>query len=303
VVATVAVLMPPINQRHLGLAVVAIAVVSWSSAGLFTRILSVDVPNILFWRGIFGALGLFAVVAWLPATGGLHGFRKLGSAGFAYAIITAVSMLFFVSALRHTSVAHVAIITAIVPFTAAYLGWLALKEVPTLAALIASGVALFGVILMVGLHQDGHWFGDSLAIIMAVCMATMILISRKHPHIPALQATCLASLLSALLVIPAISFAPLNVFEFGTLVAFSIVNQVIGFGLFALGARWLPPTQTALLTALEAPLAPLWVWIVLSEKPGSATIVGGILVMIAVIGHVLWEGRHMASASGPTSSA
>ena len=144
---------------------------------------------------------------------------------------------------------------------------------------------------MVGLNQDGHWSGDTLALIMALGMALMILISRKHPEIPALQATCIASLLSAIFVIPVVTFQGLNTFEISTLFAFSVVNQVIGFGLFAMGARWLPPTQTALLTALEAPLAPLWVWLVIAEVPGLATIVGGALVMIAVVGHVLWEGR------------
>ncbi len=296
-------MMNSARQHRIGILVVLIAVVSWSSAGLFTRILSVDVPNVLFWRGVFGALGLLFVVALLPATGGLKAFRQLGWPGFSYAVITAISMVFFVSALRNTSVAHVAIITAIVPFAAAYLGWLALKEIPGRAALVASAVALFGVIIMVGINQDGHWFGDSLALIMAFCMATMILISRKYPRIPALQATCLASLFSAILVIPFLSFDGLNDFELGTLFAFSIVNQVIGFGLFALGARWLPPTQTALITALEAPLAPLWVWLVLSETPGLSTIIGGALVLVAVVGHVLWESRHLAIASNPTSSA
>lgn len=271
--------------------VVLIAVISWSSAGLFIRILSVDVPNILFWRGIFGALGLFVVIACLPITGGVKGFRHMGWPGWAYAVITALSMLFFVSALRHTSVAHVAIITAIVPFAAAYLGWLALKEVPTRPALIASAFALLGVIIMVGLNQDGHWSGDTLALIMALGMAVMILISRKHPQIPALQATCIASLLSGIFVIPVVTFQGLNTFELSTLFAFSVVNQVIGFGLFALGARWLPPTQTALLTALEAPLAPLWVWLVIAEIPGPATIFGGTLVLLAVIGNILWDKR------------
>ncbi len=279
------------RNHQYGLLVVTLAVVSWSTAGLFTRLLSVDVPSILFWRGIFGAIGLIAVIACFPVTGGLSSFRKLGRPGIAYAVVTAVSMVFFVSALRFTSVAHVAIITAIVPFAAAYLGWLALKEVPKRAALVASAFALFGVTIMVGLQQDGHWSGDSLALCMAFGMAIMILISRRHPQIPALQATCLASLLSAIFVIPLLNFDGLNTFELGTLFAFSIVNQVIGFGLFALGARWLPPTQTALITALEAPLAPLWVWMVLSEIPGTATIIGGGLVLMAVVGHVLWESR------------
>jgi drug/metabolite transporter (DMT)-like permease len=280
------------QQHRIGLTLLLTAVISWSSAGLFTRILTVDVPGLLFWRGLFGAVGLLAVIALWPAAGGVTGFKKLGRPGMAYAIITAFSMLFFISALRHTSVAHVAIITAIVPFAAAYFGWMVLREAPTRAALLASAVALMGVALMVGIRQDGHWTGDVMAIIMAFCMAVMILISRKYPQIPALQATSLASLLSAIIVIPFVTFEVLSRTEFTTLITFSIANQVIGFGLFTIGARWLPPTQTALITALEAPLAPLWVWLVFAEVPGPATLTGGALVLLAVVGQVVCEGRN-----------
>jgi drug/metabolite transporter (DMT)-like permease len=275
------------RQHHLGIFLMLTAVISWSSAGLFTRLLTIDVQSILFWRGIFGTFGLLVIVAVLPSTGGLKAFAKLGWAGVAYAVVTSISMLFFVSALRHTTVAHVAIITAIVPFMAAYLGWAVLREVPSHSALVASSVALAGVAIMVGVNQDGHWSGDAVAVAMALGMAVMILISRKHTTIPALQATALASLFSAVFVLPVLSFKVPTASELTILVAFSLVNQVIGFGLFAMGASRLPPTQAALITALEAPLAPLWVWVFLSEVPGLATLVGGALVVAAVVGDVL----------------
>jgi drug/metabolite transporter (DMT)-like permease len=280
------------GQHRIGILLLLTAVVSWSTAGLFTRLLTVDVQGILFWRGVFGAIGLLFVVSVLPSTGGVKAFAKLGRAGVAYATITAISMLFFVSALRHTTVAHVAIITAIVPFMAAYLGWVVLREIPSRSAVIASSVALAGVALMVGVNQDGHWSGDAMATIMAMCMAVMILISRKYPSIPALQATALASLLSAAFVLPVMTFEVPDAGELITLGGFSLFNQVIGFGFFAMGASRLPPTQTALITALEAPLAPLWVWLLLSEQAGAATVAGGILVVTAVMGDVLLGRRN-----------
>jgi drug/metabolite transporter (DMT)-like permease len=304
VVADFALLMTTARrQQHLGLLFLFIAVISWSSAGLFSRLLNIDTQGLLFWRGVFGVIGMLPIIAFVPATGGIAGFSKLGWPGLAYAVITALSMVFFISALRHTSVAHVAVITAAVPFAAAYLGWAVLKETPSASSILASAVALFGVAVMVGISSDGHWTGDALAGIMAMTMAVMILISRKHQSIPALQATCVASALSALMVLPFMHFEALSNLELATLVGFAIATQVLGFGLFALGSSRLPPTQTALITALEAPLAPLWVWLLLSEVPALATIMGGALVVAAVVGHVLWEGRPRASVSSPTSSA
>jgi drug/metabolite transporter (DMT)-like permease len=209
----------------------------------------------------------------------------------AYALVTAISMLLFVSALKNTSVAHVAVITATVPFIAALLGWLILAQRPSVSAIIASACALAGVIVMVQFANDGQIYGDILAMLMAIGMSFMILISRKNPDMPALPATCLASLISAIAALPFATFASVTANDFTILIAFAIVNQVIGFGLFAIGARWLPPTETALLTALEAPLAPFWVWLVFYEVPASQTMLGGTIVLGAVIAHILWENQ------------
>jgi drug/metabolite transporter (DMT)-like permease len=282
--------MTTCKQEHrTGLLLISIAVISWSSAGLFSRLLTIDTQGLLFWRGVFGAVGMLAIIAALPTTGGIKAFSKLGWPGWSYAVTTALSMVLFVSALRNTSVAHVAVITAAVPFAAAYLGWLVLGEMPSRSALLASAVALCGVAIMVGISSDGHWTGDTLAAVMALTMAVMILISRKHKTIPALQAASLGSALSAVFVLPFMNFVVLSNYEIVTLLGFALATQVLGFGLFALGSSRLPPTQTALITALEAPLAPLWVWSVLGTVPAITTMIGGALVVAAVVGNVMWD--------------
>ena len=273
-----------------GLILITIAALAWSTSGLFTRSLTLDAPTILFWRGLFGALGLAAVLVLVPATGGVRGLWRLGPAGVAYAGITALSMLLFISALLTTSVAHVAILTATVPFVAGLLGWVLMRERPTRSAAVGSLAALAGVSLMAGLGTEGTPAGDALALLMAIAMGGMILIARRHPGIPALAATCAASGIGALAVLP---FATLDIgtADMAGLLAFALVNQVLGFGAFAIGARYLPPMETALITALDAPLAPLWVWLVLAETPSPATLAGGAVVMAAVLVHVLRSGR------------
>jgi drug/metabolite transporter (DMT)-like permease len=271
------------KPRTLGLIFVMAAAVAWSTAGLFTRALTVDTPTILFWRGVFGGLGMIVVMQAFGRPG------RLGRAGWAYAALTALSMLFFISALRATSVAHVAIITAIVPFVAAWLGWIVLREVPGRGAVVASIVAFAGVVTMVGVRADGALRGDALAVLMALCMGGMILLSRRFPGIPALPATCAASLMSAAATLPFATLVGVSSHDMGLLGLFGIVNQVLGFGLFALGARLLPPMETALIVALDAPLAPLWVWLVFAETPALVTGLGGSLVLAAVFGHILWH--------------
>jgi len=63
-------------------------------------------------------------------------------------------MIFFITSLRHTTVAHVAVIYATVPFVAAALGWIVMRERPTRRTIRASLAAFAGVVLMVGLSAE-----------------------------------------------------------------------------------------------------------------------------------------------------
>lgn len=270
----------------LGLFLVTTAAVAWSVTGLFTRALAQDTATILFWRSVFGAIGSYAILVMIPASGGHASIFKLGISGWIYATLTAVSMFFFIGALHHTSVAHVAVITALVPFVAAFAGWAFLKEKPGVSAVLASCIALCGVVIMAGLGANGGTFGNLLAVIMTFCMAAMILIARRHPAIPPLAATLMATLICCAATLPFAKLSGFSDMQWLGFAAFGIVNQVIGFGLFAIGARLLPPTETALLTSLEVPLAPFWVWLVFGETQNTATLLGGALVLIAVIGHI-----------------
>ena len=86
-------------------------------------------------------------------------------------------MIFFITSLRHTTVAHVAVIYATVPFLAAALGWLVSREKPGSSAVTASLAALAGVVVMVGFGAEGGLFGDLLAFGMTVSMALIIVIA------------------------------------------------------------------------------------------------------------------------------
>jgi drug/metabolite transporter (DMT)-like permease len=187
------------------------------------------------------------------------------------------------------------VITATVPLISALLGWFLLRERPGASALLASAAALLGVAIMVGLGTQGRWQGDVMAIAMAVTMGLMIISSRKA-RFPALHASCLGSGLSALLVLPFATLAGIATKDMMLLVLFALATQIGGFGLFAVGSAMLPAVETALITTLEAPLAPLWVWIVLGARPEAAAVTGGVIVLAAVILHILWSARRESDA-------
>jgi drug/metabolite transporter (DMT)-like permease len=280
------------DQSHrTGILLMLGATLAWSTAGLFARAIPLDTPTVIFWRGMFGAAGLFATLILIKGVEGLRDFTRLGRAGFAYAFASGIGMLSFIGALKATTIAHVAIIYATIPFVAAALGWLALRERPSKAALLASSFALIGAATMVGLGGDGKPLGDILAVVMVLAMATMIVIARANPGLPTLAAGALSTVWAPLACLPFAATNGITVTNMALIAGFGLINSSLGFGLFIYGSRKLPPVETALLSALETPMTPLWVWLVFSETPTRPTLIGGITVLCAVLWYVWHDNR------------
>lgn len=282
---------PSASSRHLGLILVTASAIAWSTAGLFTRIITLDVATMLVWRGIFGATGILAVAFALQGRGALSDFRKMGWPGWIFAAISAFGMLCFITSLRMTTVAHVSIIYATVPLVAAGLAWVMLDERPSRSAIVASLVSLAGVAIIVGLGSEGALSGDVLAFGMTFSLAAMMVISRRYRDIPTMPAACVSALLSAAVAVPLSQNLAVSGHDLGLLALFGLVNSAVGLALFTLGARMLPAIETALIGALDAPLAPIWVWLFFAEIPGIETMTGGAIVFGAMIAHIVVQNR------------
>ncbi len=289
---TDATLTPQANYR-LGLVLVTASALAWSTAGLFTRIIALDVATMLVWRGMFGALGILAVAVAMQGRAAFSDFGRMCWPGWIFAIISALGMLCFITSLRLTTVAHVSIIYATVPFVAAGLAWLFIRERPTKSAVIASLVSLAGVAFIVGFGAEGSLTGDILAFGMTFALAAMMVISRRYPDIPTMPAACISGLLSADLAIPFSPGLAVSGADLGLLALFGLVNSALGLALFTLGARLLPAIETALIGALDAPLAPIWVWLFFAKFPGAETMLGGAVVFAAVLTHILLQRRRI----------
>ena len=241
----------------------------------------------LAWRGIMGALGLALVLALMPRQGTWRALRNLGWLGWFFVLQSSAGIVFFLMALRHTTVAHVAVIYATVPFLAAGLGWLVMREKPAAGAVVSSFIALAGVAVMVGFGSDGAMSGDLLALGMTFTMAVAMVVARHYPAMPFLPASCMSALLSGLISLPFGEPLSVSGHDLLLLALFGLTTFAVGLPLFTLGARLLPAIETALIGSLDAPLAPLWVWLAFKETPGASTLLGGSMVLAAVAMHLV----------------
>lgn len=281
-----------IRDQRLGLLLVAGAAVAWSTAGLFNRAVALDAWTMLVWRSLFGGL---VIATWVGiATRGhvVAGIVRLGWPGLAVAIAGAVAMASFMAALGLTSVAAVMVLQATAPFVAALLAWLLMREPITPATLAASALALLGVVVMVGgAGRTGSLAGMLLALLMSIAFAVVMVVMRRHREVSMMPANLLAILLTILAGLLFASPSALDASALAWLAAFGVVQMGLGTILFTAGVRHIPAAQTALVTLLEVVLAPLWVWLAFAETPPGTTLAGGLLILLAVLGHTAWTTR------------
>jgi drug/metabolite transporter (DMT)-like permease len=266
--------------------------VLWSTAGYFTRAVPLDTGSLLFWRGMFGAATSLAFIVATERGNTWNAFRCMGRVGLLFCALSSGGMACFVASLKLTSVAHVSIIYAGAPFIAAILAWIVMRERASPVTLVASAAAVAGVLItVVGGMGEGSLLGDALALAMTVIVAAFVVLCRRFPGVPLVPAACLSAFLTALIALPMATSWPAGVYDLANLAVFGITNMGLALIFFTIGARFLPAAQTGLISALETPLAPLWVWLAFGETPHLATVLGGIIVLLAVIGNVVMENR------------
>lgn len=279
------------REHFLGVAFVTAGAVTWSSAGFFTRLIDLDYPTMIAGRGIFGAVGMLAlIIAFSPKTW-TRQFRHLGRADLVYILNYVFGTICYVSSLGQTSIAHNAVIFATLPFIAAFFGWLVMRELPSREAMLSSLIAMVGVVVMVGFSDDGALLGDVLSLLGTASMASSIIIVRRHPAVNIAAGAAIASFTSGVLVLPFADLTAVTPTHLVYLVLFGLLNASAGLTLYSLGAKRLPPMETALISLLDTPLSPFWVWLAFSEPTGPQTIVGGGVVLFAVILHILLSQR------------
>ena len=264
----------------------------FSSAGLFTKGVNAGAWDVIFWRSVFGVviMGAYIIARGRWATE----FTNMGKPGWAVTLVGASGMVAFIPAFKLTSIANVSLIYAVTPLIAALIAWGWLDVKATKPIIIGAIVAFLGVLVIVSGSLGGiELSGDLLALWMAIALAIMMVIYQRYPDTPAAGPAVLSLLIS----LPfALGFGdPFHVsnWEIMILAGFGVVFA-IGAVTLGEGAKRLPAAETALLSILEAPFAPVFAWIVLSELPSGLTIIGGLIILAGVVGSQLYSIRKSA---------
>jgi drug/metabolite transporter (DMT)-like permease len=277
-----------VTSHRLGILLVLASTVPFALSGIFTRLISADVWTVLAWRGLIGGVAILAYAEWRCKDTGRGEF---GWRGWLMATAGSTASIAFLGSFRMTYVANVALIYTLAPFAAAGLDWVIRGErvrgaVMGSALIAAAGV---GVIVAGGLGAP-HLAGDALALAMTFLMALYTVLIRAFDKVSALHAGGVSAV--QLFVLGLITSDPLAVsgHDLGLLVAFGFTFAA-AVVLITEGARRIPAAEVGLLGGADTPIAVGLAWMVLAEVPPMTTIVGGSIVLGAVLWRSIQDAR------------
>ena len=274
-----------VSDYSKGMIITALGVLLVVPDSLFVRLIDGDPMVTAFWRALSSG-SLVAVV--VLATAGTKGFSdviKVGPPAFIYMVLIASTTPGFVLAISNTSVANAVFIFASMPVFSALFGWIFLRERIGRRMVLTMIVVFIGLAIIAqgsGENEQAHWVGDAWALYVTIAYAGALTAVRRAKDVPMIPAVPLGYLGAALVIwmfkdpFDALSTTWMLYLAHGFFIGAATV-------FLTLGPRYISATEVALLILLESVLAPILVWFVLGEDPGKLALLGGAVVIGALL--------------------
>lgn len=252
---------------------------------IFVRVIMADPLVISFWRGLLSGLVVLTLVSVIQGRAGFRAMFATGWLGLLYIALIASTTFGVVLAVEHTSVANVVFIFAAMPifalvFSRVFLGELIKRRmVLTMVAVIAGlGVIAYGS----QSSQIASLKGDLWALYVAASYGLALTVLRMLKGTSMVPAIPIAYIGAAILISPFIDPIPAFSVQWPLFVTHGLF---IGFAtcLLTIGPRYISAAEVALLVLLESVLAPLLIWAIADEHPGKWAIIGGMIVIGALL--------------------
>jgi len=243
-----------------------------------------SVWQILLLRSFFFmiALIIFLIITYKKNT--IKILKYAGLPGLLGGFVMSLSFIAFVVAMTNTSVANVVFIISTQTMFLAIFGYFYLKEKVSLVSFISIFFAMSGITIMVGDSlTSGSFFGNLVALAIPINFSILVMIIRKNKNldmVPAIFYSGIFSVAYGLILSESFVFTSHDILM-GFLLG--VPQLAFGFICITIGSRSTPSTTIGLLMLSETICAPIWVLLFLNEIPPVSTLIGGFIIIIAII--------------------
>jgi len=294
--------MPGPNRKALDasttpLLFVFAAALIWSSGGLFIKWTTLSGLELSFCRSL---LALFTV-AFLTRREGFGLNRLMLVASVLYAVL----LILFVLATKETTAANAIFLQYTAPVYVLILEPFIFKEKFRSRDLITVLICVGGMALFfVGQLRPQDIAGNFMALASGLCFALYFLLLR-HPRareVNRASSVIYGNLLVVILMAPwgLAAIPSINLHDALSVAYLGVVQLGIAYTLFTVGmARGVRSLDAGIICYIEPVLNPVWVFLVLGEKPSGWALLGGTIIVVAVIIHMLLDARLKRKTNEP----
>lgn len=271
-----------IAEHRKGILAIIMAAVFWSTGGVFVKLLPQDAYTILSYRSLLAALLFFVI------------FRRqvfqMNGWGWLNALFYCFLVLSFVVSTKMTTAANAILLqytgTVWVLLAEPYFFKVKMERVNVVTIICC----LLGMVILVyGDLGSGSMMGNLIAFLSGFLMAALYVGQRLNGPERQTGSIFWGNIMMAGIGLPWLLQSPVpTLAEAGMLAWLGIFQLGMGFVLFTYGLKRVLAIEASLLAMLEPMLNPLWVLIFYKEKPSSGAIIGGIIIILALVGRMVW---------------
>ena len=240
--------------------------------------------QILLLRSFFFMIALifFLIVTYKKNT--IKIIKDAGYPAVLGGLVMSLSFIAFVVSMSITTVANVVFIISTQTMFLALFGYFYLKEKISLVSFFSILLAMGGITIMVGDSlSTSSFLGNIVALAIPINFSILVMIIRKNKNldmVPAIFYSGIFSIIYGLILSESLVFTSHDI-----LMGFylGVPQLAFGFICITIGSRTTASATIGLLMLTETTFAPLWVWLFLNEIPPLGVLIGGCVIITAII--------------------
>jgi drug/metabolite transporter (DMT)-like permease len=280
-----------LSSNGKGILLATSGIVFLSPDSLLIRLVDTDLLTLTFLRSIFIGLSLLLLLFTIYRKHTIEQFTSLDRPALLIALSLAIGNIFFVAAIQTTSVAHTLIIVGAAPVFAAILALLFIAERSSMKTWVTIVVVLGCLVFVVYDGTRSSVKGDLYALVACVLWSANFVLARVSRVTNMMPAMALSGFINAVWAVFPAQLAALTLEQWGYSL---LLGTFVGLALsqITLAPRFIPAAEVALFMPLETVLGTFLVWWLLDEYPGMVSIVGGAIIIAAIMLHSYLQLKH-----------
>ena len=278
--------MKNFSDQKKGSLLAFIAVMLITPDSIFIRLSNIETWGMLFYRGAIPFVVVLIGLIFFYKNNLFKALVGIGYPGIFYVISFSICNITFIISIQNTNVANTLVMIAMAPMLSAILGSIFLKEIPDRKTWIAIIITLIAVSYI--FHDSiemGNFYGDLFGIITAFGLACNAVIARFAKNRDLVPSAVIGKLCVAIFAFFFVDSFSLVGTDLIFIPLMCVMCVAIPFVLVTIAPRFIPAEEVNLFFLLETIIGPIWVWLIINERPTIETILGGSIILLTIAIH------------------